>query len=76
MNTIVGTRVRTSAEIDSDCLIEYEVSGKQAFFSFADGAVALHFTDEQAFKKFMGEAMKVLNTLGLGGADATADTSR
>lgn len=65
MQAELGARVRTSADIDANCLIEYEVTGKAAFFSFADGAVSLHFTDERAFRKFMGEAIKVLSVLGL-----------
>jgi hypothetical protein len=65
MKNDIGVRVRTSADIDASCSIEYEVTGKQAFFSIADGAVSLHFTDEQAFRKFMGAAMKVLSVIGL-----------
>ncbi|MBB5808420.1 hypothetical protein F4560_008188 [Saccharothrix ecbatanensis] len=72
MKSDVGVRVRTSAEIDVSCTIEYEVVGKQAFFSFADGAICLMFTDERAFKKFMAEAMEVLATPGLGEPDATS----
>ena len=66
----VGAKVRTSAEIDANCTIEHEVVGKEAFFSFGDGTVALHFTDERAFRKFMSEAMTVLAMLGLGTSDA------
>jgi hypothetical protein len=73
MNTNVGAQVRTSAQIDADCEIEYEVSGEQSFFSFGDGMVALHFSDETAFRKFMGEAMKVLGMLGLSGPDDVMD---
>ncbi|MFD0202305.1 MULTISPECIES: hypothetical protein [Saccharothrix] len=59
------SRVRTSAEIDANCTIDHEIVGKEAFFSFADGMVSLHFTDEYAFRNFMGEAVKVLSVLGL-----------
>jgi hypothetical protein len=73
MKTDIGVRVRTSAEIDANCAIEYEVTSKEVFFSFADGEASLHFTDGQDFRKFMGEAMKVLATLGL---DDSGDAAR
>ncbi|MFD0201666.1 MULTISPECIES: hypothetical protein [Saccharothrix] len=66
MQTGVSAQVRTSAEIDASCVIEYEVVGKEAFFSFADGAVALHFTDEHAFRNFLRQVVNVSATLELG----------
>ncbi|WP_158839453.1 hypothetical protein [Saccharothrix deserti] len=76
MKTDVGVRVLTSAQIDAGCSIEHEVTGEEAFFSFADGAVSLSFTDKEAFRKFMGEAVKALSTLGITDHDATADAGR
>lgn len=73
MDVEVGAYVRTVAEIDASCAIDHEVVGKEAFFSFADGAVSLHFTDERAFRNFMTEAVAALARLGLGDLDARQD---
>ncbi|MFD1150481.1 hypothetical protein [Saccharothrix hoggarensis] len=75
MQIELGTHVRTSAQIDANCAIDHEVVGGEAFFSFADGAVSLHFTDERAFRNFMAEAVAVLARFGSDGLDDAVNSS-
>jgi hypothetical protein len=65
MKSDVGIRVLTSARIDAEATVEHEVVGREAFFSFADGAVSLIFSDEQAFGNFMAQALEASTALGL-----------